>query len=128
MVRARGEGEGPARGRGRPKAPPPTRAVRPAGLPARAAARAAAPPPRTPMAAATLPRPFPASSLPPLAPCSPQLRAADGVLVPGGFGGRGVEGKIAAAHYARTNKVPYLGICLGMQVGRQRACGGGSRF
>jgi hypothetical protein len=51
----------------------------------------------------------------------PQLRAADGVLVPGGFGGRGVEGKIAAAHYARTNKVPYLGICLGMQVGPRRA-------
>lgn len=45
-----------------------------------------------------------------------QVRAADGILVPGGFGGRGVEGKIAAAHYARTNKVPYLGICLGMQV------------
>ncbi|KAI8476595.1 MAG: CTP synthase N-terminus-domain-containing protein [Monoraphidium minutum] len=45
-----------------------------------------------------------------------QVRAADGVLVPGGFGGRGVEGKIAAARYARTNKVPYLGICLGMQV------------
>lgn len=45
-----------------------------------------------------------------------QLRAADGVLVPGGFGGRGVEGKIAAATYARTNKVPYLGICLGMQA------------
>jgi len=34
----------------------------------------------------------------------------------GGFGGRGVEGKILAAHYARTNKKPYLGICLGMQI------------
>lgn len=45
-----------------------------------------------------------------------QLRAADGVLVPGGFGNRGVEGKILAAQYARENKVPYLGICLGMQV------------
>jgi CTP synthase len=40
----------------------------------------------------------------------------DAVLVPGGFGKRGVEGKIAAAQYARENKVPYLGICLGMQV------------
>jgi CTP synthase len=45
-----------------------------------------------------------------------QVRAADGVLVPGGFGNRGVEGKILAAQYARENKVPYLGICLGMQV------------
>jgi CTP synthase len=45
-----------------------------------------------------------------------RLSHADGILVPGGFGGRGVEGKIAAAHYARVNKVPYLGICLGMQV------------
>jgi CTP synthase len=40
----------------------------------------------------------------------------DGVLVPGGFGKRGVEGKIATAQYARTRKIPYLGICLGMQV------------
>lgn len=39
-----------------------------------------------------------------------------GVLVPGGFGDRGVEGKILAAHYARTKKVPYLGVCLGMQT------------
>ena len=38
-----------------------------------------------------------------------------GVLVPGGFGTRGVEGKIAAAHWARTNDKPYLGICLGLQ-------------
>ncbi|GAA6140518.1 CTP synthase [Hydrogenophaga sp. 5NK40-0174] len=40
----------------------------------------------------------------------------DAILVPGGFGKRGTEGKIAAARYARENKVPYLGICLGMQV------------
>lgn len=40
----------------------------------------------------------------------------DGVLVPGGFGARGVDGKIAAAHYARTTGTPYMGICLGMQI------------
>ncbi|MBP6718348.1 MAG: CTP synthase [Rhodoferax sp.] len=45
-----------------------------------------------------------------------QLGEFDAVLVPGGFGIRGVEGKICAAQYARENKVPYLGICLGMQV------------
>lgn len=45
-----------------------------------------------------------------------KLYDADGILVPGGFGGRGVEGKILAANYARTNKKPYLGICLGMQI------------
>ncbi|WP_151702805.1 CTP synthase [Nitrincola alkalilacustris] len=44
------------------------------------------------------------------------LRDAHAILVPGGFGERGVEGKILAARYARENKVPYLGICLGMQV------------
>ncbi|KPV97367.1 CTP synthase [Pseudoalteromonas sp. P1-9] len=44
------------------------------------------------------------------------LAGLDGILVPGGFGGRGVEGKILTAQYARENKVPYLGICLGMQV------------
>jgi len=44
------------------------------------------------------------------------LKNFDAVLVPGGFGVRGVEGKIAAARYARENKVPYLGICLGMQI------------
>ncbi len=44
------------------------------------------------------------------------LHGMDAILVPGGFGERGVEGKIAAARYARENKVPYLGICLGMQV------------
>ncbi|KEF35186.1 MULTISPECIES: CTP synthase [Deinococcus] len=45
-----------------------------------------------------------------------QLGDADGILVPGGFGIRGIEGKIRAAEYARTRGVPYLGICLGMQV------------
>ncbi|WP_422015153.1 CTP synthase [Roseateles sp.] len=44
------------------------------------------------------------------------LSAYDAILVPGGFGKRGVEGKILAAQYAREHKVPYLGICLGMQV------------
>ena len=44
------------------------------------------------------------------------LAGCDGILVPGGFGNRGIEGKIATAHYARTNNVPYLGICLGMQI------------
>ena len=45
-----------------------------------------------------------------------QLAKFDAILVPGGFGPRGVEGKICAAQFARENKVPYLGICLGMQV------------
>lgn len=44
------------------------------------------------------------------------LKEADGVLIPGGFGDRGIEGKIAAAKYARENKIPYFGICLGMQI------------
>jgi CTP synthase len=44
------------------------------------------------------------------------LSAVDGILIPGGFGGRGIEGKIAAAQIAREQRVPYLGICLGMQV------------
>jgi CTP synthase len=44
------------------------------------------------------------------------LRGMDGIVVPGGFGDRGIEGKIEAVRYARENKVPYLGICLGMQV------------
>ncbi|KAM7265838.1 hypothetical protein ACFE04_003521 [Oxalis oulophora] len=44
------------------------------------------------------------------------LKGADGVLVPGGFGDRGVEGKVRAAKYARQNKIPFLGICLGMQT------------
>ena len=47
---------------------------------------------------------------------SERLKSADGILVPGGFGNRGIEGKIAAAKYARENDVPFLGICLGMQV------------
>lgn len=45
-----------------------------------------------------------------------QLKDVAGVLIPGGFGERGVEGKINAARFARENKVPYLGLCLGMQV------------
>jgi len=45
-----------------------------------------------------------------------QLAKFDAILVPGGFGKRGVEGKILAAQYAREHKIPYLGICLGMQV------------
>ncbi len=50
------------------------------------------------------------------------LREADGVLVPGGFGDRGIEGKILAAHYARTERVPYLGICLGLQIATIEFC------
>ncbi|MBM7551791.1 CTP synthase [Thalassobacillus pellis] len=45
-----------------------------------------------------------------------KLEGADGVLVPGGFGDRGIEGKIEAIRFARENKVPFLGICLGMQL------------
>ena len=45
-----------------------------------------------------------------------QFEGLDGIVVPGGFGERGVEGKILAARWARENKVPYLGLCLGMQV------------
>ena len=41
---------------------------------------------------------------------------ADGIIVPGGFGGRGIEGMILAARYAREHHVPYFGICLGMQI------------
>jgi CTP synthase len=44
------------------------------------------------------------------------LEGADGILIPGGFGGRGIEGKITAARVAREQEIPYLGICLGMQV------------
>jgi CTP synthase len=44
------------------------------------------------------------------------LSRADGIIVPGGFGSRGIEGKISAARFARENNVPYLGLCLGMQV------------
>jgi CTP synthase len=50
------------------------------------------------------------------------LKSADGILVPGGFGDRGIEGKILAANYARTNNVPYLGICLGLQVATIEFC------
>ncbi|MFM8418727.1 MAG: CTP synthase [Verrucomicrobiota bacterium] len=45
------------------------------------------------------------------------LKGLGGILVPGGFGDRGIEGKIRAAQYARENNVPYLGLCLGMQIG-----------
>ncbi len=48
--------------------------------------------------------------------CAEFLEGVDGILVPGGFGSRGIEGKICAARYARENKVPYFGICLGMQI------------
>ncbi len=55
------------------------------------------------------------------------LEDVDGVLIPGGFGARGVEGKINAARYAREHNVPYLGLCLGMQVATiefaRNACG-----
>jgi CTP synthase len=44
------------------------------------------------------------------------VQQADGILVPGGFGSRGIEGKVKAIRYARENKVPYLGLCLGMQL------------
>ena len=47
---------------------------------------------------------------------SETLRDADGIIVPGGFGGRGIDGMICAAKYARENGVPYFGICLGMQI------------
>ncbi len=49
-------------------------------------------------------------------PADELLGGLDGVVVPGGFGDRGIEGKIAAARYARTTGLPYLGLCLGMQV------------
>ena len=45
-----------------------------------------------------------------------ELETLDGILVPGGFGGRGIEGMIFAAKYARTHAIPYLGLCLGMQI------------
>jgi len=44
------------------------------------------------------------------------LETIDGIIVPGGFGSRGIEGKILAAKYSRENKIPYLGLCLGMQL------------
>ena len=56
-----------------------------------------------------------------------QFEGVAGVLIPGGFGERGVEGKIKAARYAREHKVPFLGLCLGMQVATiefaRNACG-----
>lgn len=45
-----------------------------------------------------------------------RFQGADGILVPGGFGDRGVQGKILATKYARENNIPFLGICLGMQI------------
>lgn len=45
-----------------------------------------------------------------------RLSGADGIIVPGGFGSRGIEGMVSAARFARTHKVPYFGICLGMQI------------
>ena len=50
------------------------------------------------------------------------LKSSDGVLVPGGFGDRGIEGKILAAEFARTSKVPFLGICLGLQIATIEFC------
>ncbi len=44
------------------------------------------------------------------------LSALDGILIPGGFGNRGIEGMILAAKYAREHQIPYFGICLGMQI------------
>lgn len=48
--------------------------------------------------------------------CEEVFKGVDGILVPGGFGDRGIDGKLCAIKYARENKVPYLGICLGMQL------------
>ncbi|MBL0184547.1 MAG: CTP synthase [Candidatus Obscuribacter sp.] len=48
--------------------------------------------------------------------CEAYLTGVDGILVPGGFGDRGIEGKVSAAGYAREHKLPYLGLCLGMQI------------
>ncbi|MDL2329377.1 CTP synthase [Desulfosarcina sp. OttesenSCG-928-A07] len=48
--------------------------------------------------------------------CKVRLQGVDGILVPGGFGSRGIDGKIISAKYARENKIPYFGICLGMQI------------
>ena len=48
--------------------------------------------------------------------CDELFAGAEGILIPGGFGSRGIEGKIAAAQYAREHKIPYLGLCLGMQI------------
>ena len=51
-----------------------------------------------------------------------KLKSVDGILIPGGFGDRGIEGKILAVEYARKNKVPFLGICLGMQMAVTEFC------
>ena len=48
--------------------------------------------------------------------CDDNLKDVDGILVPGGFGDRGIDGKICASRYARENNIPFLGICLGMQM------------
>ncbi|MCR2050051.1 CTP synthase [Acetatifactor muris] len=48
--------------------------------------------------------------------CGEELSGLDGILIPGGFGSRGIEGMILAAKYARENEIPYFGICLGMQI------------
>lgn len=50
------------------------------------------------------------------------FKNTDGIILPGGFGGRGIEGMIAVANYARKNKIPYLGICLGMQIAAIAFC------
>ena len=54
--------------------------------------------------------------LPDQAACREAFADVDGIIVPGGFGDRGIEGMIQAAHYARENRMPYFGICLGMQI------------
>ena len=51
-----------------------------------------------------------------------KLCSADGTIVPGGFGDRGIEGKVAAINWARTHKKPFLGICLGMQLAVVEFC------
>lgn len=60
-----------------------------------------------------------------------QLAACDGIILPGGFGDRGIEGMITAAGYARTHNIPYFGICLGMQIAvieyARHVCGLGRR-
>ena len=53
---------------------------------------------------------------------APRLEGVNGILVPGGFGARGTEGKILAARFARQRKVPYFGICFGMQMAVIEAC------
>ncbi len=48
--------------------------------------------------------------------CADLLKEADGIIIPGGFGDRGIDGKLVATKYARENKIPFLGLCLGMQI------------